>query len=221
MWLQNPSDQHAEPVRWTYAQLWLHAARVGRALLGDEHGAAIGDRIGVAISEGPELVLATVALLAYGLVLVPIDVSDPMERIRAVLDVSSPALVLLRGDDARRDEARLNQAGARAVVDARKLCFGEAGVVRAPSLADACAAHPALAPLLAVEPPASATSHVFFTSGSTGRPKGRVLHRGALAAYCAANVRAHDVRAPPERDVVFVASPHTFDPCLGDIALAW
>ncbi|KAJ1529025.1 hypothetical protein HK405_002454, partial [Cladochytrium tenue] len=62
-----------------------------------------------------------------------------------------------------------------------------------------------------------AESHVFFTSGSTGRPKGCSATRGNLTAFCAARNEAHVVGSGA---VVFVASPHTFDPALGDALAA-
>ena len=85
------------------------------------------------------------------------------------------------------------------------------------SLASASASSPSSASLsdsaiASIDRPAALAS-VFFTSGSTGAPKGCLVHRGALAAHCAAKVRTHGISAG---DVVFVASPHAFDPSLCD-----
>ena len=57
-------------------------------------------------------------------------------------------------------------------------------------------------------------SHVFFTSGSTGTPKGCVATRGALAWFAAGKRETHRLDAS---SVVLVASPHVFDPSLGDV----
>ena len=57
-------------------------------------------------------------------------------------------------------------------------------------------------------------SHVFFTSGSTGTPKGCVATRGALAWFVAGKRETHRLDAS---SVVLVASPHVFDPSLGDV----
>ena len=85
------------------------------------------------------------------------------------------------------------------------------------SFASASASFPSSASLsdsaiASIDRPAALAS-VFFTSGSTGAPKGCLVHRGALAAHCAAKVRTHGISAG---DVVFVASPHAFDPSLCD-----
>ncbi|KAJ1625724.1 hypothetical protein T492DRAFT_910689 [Pavlovales sp. CCMP2436] len=214
LWHPSRSDR---PTAWTYAQLWAHAARIGAALLA-EHGARAGDRVGVAIAEGPELVLVAVALLAHGLVLVPLEADEcPVERMRFMLEDAMPALVVATGGGASswHLHATLRAAGAAHVVDAQWLCFGRGGAV-GPMAAPTGSLDATLAALIAAEPPGDSECHIFFTSGSTGRPKGCVVHRSALTAYCTANVQAHDLRGPPE--VVFVASPHTFDPSLGDIA---
>ena len=57
-------------------------------------------------------------------------------------------------------------------------------------------------------------SHVFFTSGSTGTPKGCVATRGALAWFAAGKRTTHGLDAS---SVALVASPHVFDPSLGDV----
>jgi non-ribosomal peptide synthetase component F len=49
-------------------------------------------------------------------------------------------------------------------------------------------------------------------------PKGCLATHGALAHYCAAKNEAHGVKTG---DVVLVASPHTFDPSLGDLFASW
>ncbi|KAG8469179.1 hypothetical protein KFE25_007697 [Diacronema lutheri] len=221
------------PIEWTYAQLWAHATDVGRRLTG-AHALQPGQRVALAVREGAELALLTVALLAHRLVLVPIDVDDPVERLRAVIDDTEPALVVCASELAHRRDA-LRAAGAARVVDARELCGGRGGggVSGSRAGADAALRPPppdsglaALDALLAAEADGGAfpamddgraVSHIFFTSGSTGRPKGCVVQRAALAAYCAAHARAHDVRPG---DVVLVASAHTFDPCLGEMASA-
>ena len=66
--------------------------------------------------------------------------------------------------------------------------------------------------------PEDKLSHVFFTSGSTGRPKGCLATHGGLALYCAGKNQSLDV---DEDCVVIVASPHSFDPSLGDFISAW
>jgi acyl-CoA synthetase (AMP-forming)/AMP-acid ligase II len=67
-------------------------------------------------------------------------------------------------------------------------------------------------------PTSDAVSHIFFTSGSTGRPKGCISTHNCLVSYCQGKNQCHRITAD---SVVFVASPHTFDPSFGDMFATW
>ncbi|EKX52453.1 hypothetical protein GUITHDRAFT_58154, partial [Guillardia theta CCMP2712] len=61
-------------------------------------------------------------------------------------------------------------------------------------------------------------SHIYFTSGSTGFPKGCVVGETALLRYCRARNEVFEFSSSSS---CLLASPHTFDPCLGDIFSTW
>ena len=63
-----------------------------------------------------------------------------------------------------------------------------------------------------------AVSHVYFTSGSSGAPKACVGTHACLARYAVGKNATFGLSSV---DCAFVASAHTFDPSLGDIAAAF
>ena len=71
---------------------------------------------------------------------------------------------------------------------------------------------------LGVGPGGGREVQVFYTSGSTGVPKGCRVSAAALVSYCIGKNAACDVTPA---SVVFVASPPTFDPSVGDFIATW
>ena len=168
--------------------------------------------IGVMVEEGLELAVAELAIAVAGCAISPLCTSDPPSRLASVLEDISCATVIV---DSQRDPAavtRLCQASRM-----RKDGIQDLLVLEASKLLDADDANMMSDDSIDETDPES-LSHVFFTSGSTGRPKGCILTRNALAYYCEAKNMAQGVR---EGDIVFVASPHTFDPSLGDFFATW
>ena len=232
LWLPSPATHPDFRVEWSYSELWSRAVAAAERLatLGAipppdvepptlsplQNPSHRSDVIGVLIEEGPELAVALLAVAVAGCAVAPLSPADPPARLAAVLEDARCAAVLV---DSRRHPSatvRLLEA-ARAlpdgedelvVVEASDALDAETTSERRPSLLEA--------PFADSDP--ETLSHVFFTSGSTGRPKGCLSTRAALAHYCEAKNAAHGVSAG---DVVLVASPHTFDPSLGDFFATW
>ncbi|MEV3985323.1 amino acid adenylation domain-containing protein [Nonomuraea sp. NPDC049758] len=146
---------------WTFAELGRAVDAVSHALAG------AGDFVAVAGARSKNMVAALLGVLKSGAAVVPLDLSHPVERIRAMV-ASTGAGVLL-----------CDEAGARALtaLGLRHIPIEQA--VRATSDR----------PRRPVGP--SDVAVVMFTSGSTGGPKGVLLEHGALTNLLSAHRRAH------------------------------
>ena len=230
--------------------------------------------VGACVSEGPGLLLLTLAVGLCGCAFVPLSKHDPPRRMAAAMrDAKVSAVVVDDDDDSRRvvaealislqktlrdapdvgtedpgtgnaessttnrrtdakngrddfslkkharvvDVLRLSEVfDARAWEDGTEDGTGSAAIGETPEFPDG-ALVAALADLdldTCIERHPERISHVFFTSGSTGTPKGCVATRGALAWFVAGKRETHRLDAS---SVVLVASPHVFDPSLGDV----
>jgi amino acid adenylation domain-containing protein len=142
----------------SYRRLNIAANRVAHAIL-----AACGaapDPVAVLFAHGDTAVVASLAVLKAGKILVPLDASDPRSRVRGLLAHSQARCLLT--DAAQHSLAGDAAAGALPVVDIGAI--GEASDEN---------------PDLPIAP--DALAYVLYTSGSTGRPKGVVwTHRAAL-----------------------------------------
>ncbi|MCB9730019.1 MAG: amino acid adenylation domain-containing protein [Deltaproteobacteria bacterium] len=142
----------------SYAALGQRAAAVQAALTA--RGVGRGDRVGLAVDRGAELVPALLGILQAGAAWVPLDPSLPAARLAWLVD------------DAQLAALVTDPAGDAALTDV------EVPRVRLGELSSTPAAGPAPAPEPA-EPDDVAV--LMYTSGSTGRPKGALLtHRGLV-----------------------------------------
>ncbi len=145
----------------SYRELDARANRLAHHLVG--LGVGPEARVGVLLEHGPEMVVATLAVMKAGGCCVPVDPAYPPERVRMMLDDSAARVLVSRGVLS----APLADAGLHVV-----------GLDR---VADVLAAGPA-------DPPRSGAAagnlaYVFYTSGSTGRPKGVMMAHGEVVQY--------------------------------------
>ncbi|MER6522457.1 amino acid adenylation domain-containing protein [Streptomyces sp. NPDC001553] len=128
-------------------------------------GVRPGDRVGVCLRRGADLVAALFAVLRAGAAYLPLDPGYPAERIRFVLEDASPSAVLVH-------------AGTRDAVPSGAplldLDAADTDTVPSAPAADGGSHDP------------EAPAYVIHTSGSTGRPKGVVVLRRNLTAFLAA-----------------------------------
>jgi amino acid adenylation domain-containing protein len=169
----------AEGRAWSYAQLWTEVSSLSQQLR--QQGLRPGDRLGIAATRSADTIMAILAAVDAGLAYVPLDLSYPSARLRAMVDETLPRLVL---------------GQAVALQELERLIGDFARLVR-PS--------PPSQPAFASEPD---LCYVLFTSGSTGRPKGVALGTRPLAhliAFHAADPRL----GQPARTLQF--APLSFD----------
>jgi acyl-CoA synthetase (AMP-forming)/AMP-acid ligase II len=151
----------------TYAELAAATDDLARRLA--QAGVAPGDRIALVAENRLEWVLAFLACLQLGAVVVPLNVRLGPAELSRQLAVAGPRLALHSGPC-----EELVAAAAPAL--ARRCLERDA--------ADAIWRQPATASA-PPEPAAAAPALVSFTSGTTGRPKGAVIAQAALAVSAA------------------------------------
>ncbi len=136
---------------WTYAELTDISERIARTLL--SMGVSYGDRIGIAMERGPQAVAVLLGVARAGCSAVPLDISYPAGRLRAMVEQSAPERVIV-------DEAHeyLLEDGS-VVLLSESLFDGTAAPLR-----DVSVVLPDVSP--------DDEAYLLFTSGSTGAPKG-------------------------------------------------
>jgi len=154
-WLDSPAF-HADRT-WTHREVHSLAARLATVLR--ERGVGPGDRVALAVVDGPELVAAFLAIARTGALAIVVNPYLAGEHQDRLIERTRPALVISASLPDGWPAARWS-AAEHLVAVAERSAEGPA------------------------EPVADdADLYVQFTSGTTGRPKGAVHRHGDLAAY--------------------------------------
>jgi amino acid adenylation domain-containing protein len=162
--LRQPEDVALsdEVTALTYGELDEHSDRLSGALR--RAGVAAGDRVGVCLSPGVDLVVALLAVLKAGAAYVPLDLHSPAERLRYIAgDAGLSVVVAEPGEFPAHEGLRVLHPAA--------LLEAPAEDPRDDVAARGCA---------------DDAAYVIYTSGSTGRPKGVVVPHRNVAALLAA-----------------------------------
>ena len=140
-------------------------------------GARPGVLVAVLMDREPDLICALLAVDRAGAAYLPLDPTWPTERIRLILDRSTPGLLVT-------DRA----ASDRHAALVRELAASGCAVVDTSQTPDASE----MAPAQGIDVTGSRTpaapgdlAYVIYTSGSTGTPKGVMITRRALRAHAA------------------------------------
>ncbi|HWM07337.1 MAG TPA: amino acid adenylation domain-containing protein [Actinophytocola sp.] len=182
----------------TYAQLNARANRIAHLLI--DRGIGAEQRVAVAIPRSVDWLAAVLGVFKAGAAYVPIDPTQPVDRIALLLSDAAPALALTT--TAVRDRV----ACASVALDDQPI---RSALAASPSTDPTDAER--VAPL-ALDHPA----YVIYTSGSTGRPKGVLVTHAGIAGLAGSHVE----RLAIERDsrVLQAVSP-SFDVSMGDLAM--
>ncbi|MBI4206771.1 MAG: amino acid adenylation domain-containing protein [Betaproteobacteria bacterium] len=173
----------------SYAALGARAARVSRLLRA--RGIGRGQRVGLCVERGADMVAAMLGILKAGAAYVPLDPSFPTERLRFMAEDAGLALLV----STTALSGTLDMPGERQLLlDAAAAAIDSAAVIPLPG--DAPAARP--------EDPA----YVIYTSGSTGRPKGVVVPHRAVVNFLTSMAREPGLT---ENDVLVAVTTLSFD----------
>ena len=147
----------------SYGELATWSNRIAHELIA--RGVEPGDRVGLCLARGGDLLPALLAVLKAGAAYVPLDPAFPAERLAFMAADSGLRLVVTQGGLAR-------QCGLAALPQL-ELDQDRAGLLQRPSQP--------LPPLRG--DPRSTAAYVIYTSGSTGTPKGVVLPHAAVSNF--------------------------------------
>lgn len=169
-----------EDERYSYAQAWTAAARIGQVLV-QTCGVRQGDRVAISMRNYPEWIFAFTAITAIGAIAVAMNAHWSAEEMAYALD-DSGAKVLL-ADAERLDRWAKGPATPGLQVLAVRPQQLPEGALALKDLTDAvgAAGHPVAMPTADIAPDDLAT--MLYTSGSTGHPKGvPSSHRNIISA---------------------------------------
>lgn len=158
---------------WSYATLHEMVARLAAGL--QAWGLRKGDRVAFFCGNSPEFVVAYLAVVRLGAVMVPINLRYRTRELGHILSDSTPRLILTeRGllpllDEVAQDSASVE---ARLLVDEFERWLGDAASLRVPIVDgdDLCL--------------------LMYTSGTTGRSKGAQMSHNAILATMTALLSA-------------------------------
>ena len=170
-----------------YEQLHGLVDRLARQLRGA--GVEPGDAVALSLPNGPEIVLAFLAIVAAGAAAAPLNPAYTAAEFRAYLEDLRPRAMLFQGDTAEGARGVCRELGITAV----DLPAGPAGEL---SLGSPAGSLPT--------PDADAVALLLHTSGTTSKPKVVPLRQRNLA-YSAQTIAAHYALTPD--DVSLCAMP--------------
>ncbi|MDE1999200.1 MAG: amino acid adenylation domain-containing protein, partial [Burkholderiales bacterium] len=167
----------ARGMRLSYQELNQRVNRFANLLI--QRGVAEGDRIGLCLSRGLDMVPALLGILKTGAAYVPLDPGFPKDRLQYMADDAGVKWVITEA--AHADRSGVTREHQIRVDD-------DAATINESS---------PLTPQPLRPFSANATAYVIYTSGSTGKPKGVVLPQAAVCNFLASmrrqpGIAAHD-----------------------------
>ena len=171
---------------WSYGELEAAANRFAREL--QARGIGRGQRVGLCLERGAEMLAAVLGVWKTGAAYVPLDPGFPAERLRYMVE-----------------DAQLAGLVATTALAAP---FGVPRVQQVLLDADAAAIAGQAATAVDAAGAASDPAYVIYTSGSTGRPKGVVVPHGAVVNFLTSMAETPGLTAA---DVLVAVTTLSFD----------
>jgi long-chain acyl-CoA synthetase len=164
-----------EDERWTFAQAWQAAARIGHVLVHD-CGVRHGERVAIAMRNYPEWVLAFTAITAIGAVAVGINAHWQADELAYALSDGDVRVVFA-------DAERLQRLAECGLDGLQVLAVRTAPAMPGARALDALTTAAGAVPMPRAEIAPEDLAIMMYTSGSTGHPKGvPSTHRQVLTA---------------------------------------
>ena len=173
----------------SYAELNTRASRMAQSLRA--RGVGRGQRVGLCVERGIDLLAAVLGILKAGAAYVPLDPDYPEERLRFMAEDAQLALLV----------ATTGLAGAFGLPRERQLLLD----ADAKSIA---AAPDTRLPIDAYTAQPENPAYVIYTSGSTGKPKGVVVPHRAVVNFLISMAREPGLTAD---DVLVAVTTLSFD----------
>ncbi|MEU8527953.1 amino acid adenylation domain-containing protein [Streptomyces sp. NPDC048629] len=192
--------------RLRYAELDRSADRLAARLSGA--GAAPGDMVGLCLDRSAEQVVAVLAVLKAGCVVVPLDAAYPPERLAFMIEDAGVRVLITDDAVSDRDPVLAELFAGLTLVRPDT----EPDVAATKYSTDAAESEDG--PLPVAEVSAEALAYCIYTSGSTGRPKGVLVDHAALANLVAWHREAW-LAEPGTRTLLY--SPISFDVAFHEI----
>jgi amino acid adenylation domain-containing protein len=156
--------QEIDGERSTYAELTQRVVELAGRLV--VRGVRPGDIVGVLMPRSIDAVISMLAIHAAGAAFLPLDPTNPEQRLEYMVDDSKARVVLV----SRHTPVELGVAkDLRLAIDAEERGSSAGGAISLPTDST----------------PASGLAYVIYTSGSTGQPKGVCIPHSALANHVA------------------------------------
>ncbi len=146
---------------WTYRELNARADGIAHRLRAHHFD---GVTVGLVSVRRPEIVAAILGVFKAGTAYVPLDLSDPIERLAFMLEETEARAVLTFAEHTHRLDTTLPVVVLDTPEDAVEM---------------------RVAGIHGSGPTSSDLAYVLYTSGSTGRPKGVMVEHGSLVEYAA------------------------------------
>ena len=179
---------------WDYSRLHQRQKQWRTALLGTRVGR--GQCVGVSIRRSCDVPAVILAILSVGAIYVPIDVTQPVERLSLI--AADCGFDLIIGEDC---DAELTRRLSCSLLTASQLrLYAVEGTSKKRNNAS--------------NPSPDDIAYILYTSGSTGRPKGVEIRHSSLANYLVALTERHGLGCS---DTAINITPLTFDPSLREI----
>jgi len=181
----------------TYDELNTRATQVAHALR--SRGVGRGQRVGLCVDRGTDMLAAVLGILKAGAAYVPLDPSYPRDRLRFMAEDAQLALLV----------STTELAGDFGLPRARQLLLD--------ADADTIASMPGTRlPIgVATAQPAD-PAYLIYTSGSTGKPKGVVIPHRAVVNFLTSMAREPGLSAD---DVLVAVTTLSFDIAVFDLQL--
>lgn len=144
--------------RLTYGELETKVNSLS-VVLAKEHQVAKGQHVGIYLKRSEELIVAILALIKLGAVIVPIDSKYPAQRVERMLNIGNCNLLVTSHDISPVNDTSINSFYADTAEEAQPSKSEEVEI--------------------ASEDPA----YIIFTSGSSGEPKGVEVKNSSIVNY--------------------------------------